>query len=188
MPARVTVSWLCRAVTRSRKHSGSVPFIPLTCTVLPSPGGRFRWQTAFCWSQELACSVKHKVVWSTVLRPPAHIYNPEAVPGAHLDASVLIFCGNYGNLNVVSQIILRSLFSTVNSTKVQRIDFLLPAKPSTSVPGHTAEQFALHICPSQTSTHKKAFFHGPWADQHHNTCMLPAGRDLYLVCTEALVE
>lgn len=189
MLARATASWLSRAVTRSRKHSGSVPSIPLTCTVLLSPGGRSRWQTAFCWSQELACSVKHKVVWSTVLRPPTLIYNPEALSDAHLDASVLIFCGNYGNpTRGKPEIILRSLFSTVNSPEVQRIVFLLPAKPSTSVPGHTAEQFALHICPSQTSTHKTAFFHGPWAGQHHNTCVLPAERDLYLVCMEALVE
>lgn len=183
MFARGTASWPCREVTRSRRCSCSAPSIPLTCTALPSPGGRSRSQTVFCWSQELACSVKDKCFCSTTLRSPAHICSPEAVLSASLDESALIFCGSDRNpTHAQAGFILRNVFSTVHSTKVQRIALLLPGKPSASVPGHTAEQLALHICPSKTSTPQIALLYGPWAVQHHNTCMLPAGRDLCLMC------
>lgn len=86
-----------QVVTGSRKHSSSAPFIPLTCTVLLSLEGRSRSQTAFCWSQEPACSVKHKVFCSVVLRSPAHVYSPETILSTSLDASALISCGSDGN-------------------------------------------------------------------------------------------
>lgn len=173
-------------VTGSRRCSSSAPFIPLTCTVLPSPGGRSRSQTVFCWSQELACSVKHKVFCSIVLRSPARVYYPETILSASLDVSALAVMENPQMLSQESY--WGVYLSTVNNTIVQRIALLLPAKPSTSVPGHILEQFALHTHPSQTSSPKIALFYSPQAGQHRNTCMLPAGRDLSLVSVEALVK
>lgn len=70
---------------------------PLTCTVLLSPGGRSRSLTAFCWSQELACSDKHKGFCSTVLSSPAHVCSPETILSASLDVSTLISCDSDGN-------------------------------------------------------------------------------------------
>lgn len=153
-----------QVVTGSRRRSGSAPFIALTCTVLLSPGGRSRWQTAFCWSQELACSVKHKVFCSIVLRSPAHVCHPETILSASLDVSALAVMENPHTLSQGSY--WGVYLSTVNSTIVQRIALLLPAKPSTSVPGHILEQSALYTHPSQTSAPKIALFYGPQAGQH----------------------
>lgn len=93
MPATAMGSWPCRW---SQGAENIAPFIPLTCIVLLSPGGRSRSQTAFCWSQELACSVKHKAFCSTVLRSPAHACSPETILSASLDVSALISCGSDG--------------------------------------------------------------------------------------------
>lgn len=94
--AKATVSWPCRGHGEKKTQQFSTVH-PLTCTVLLSPGGRSRSQTAFCWSQELACSVKHKGFCLTVLRSPAHVCSPETILSASLDVSALISCGSDGN-------------------------------------------------------------------------------------------
>lgn len=118
-----------QVVTGSRKQTA--PFIPLTCTVLRSPRGRSHSQTAFCWSQELVCSIRHKGFCSTVLRSPAHVCSPETILSASLDVSALISCGSDGNpTHAEQETILRSVLVTINSTTVHRIALLLPAQPS----------------------------------------------------------
>lgn len=113
---------------------------PLTCTVLLSPGGRSHSLTAFCWSQELACSVKHKGFCSTVLRSPAYSCSPETILTTSLDVLALISCGSDGNPTHAEPEDHTEERICTQQMALQYRALLLPAKPSTSVSGCISEQ------------------------------------------------
>lgn len=132
---------------------------PLTCTVLLSPGGRSRSLTAFCWSQELACSVKHK----------GFLFHIFKVSSPHLQSRNHIKCKfgcvssdflwQWWKSHTLSQ---RSYWGedlyTANSTTVQ--SFAVSSK-NICFWMCFRTVVALHTRTSQTSSPKIALFYGP---------------------------